>query len=97
MARRTNPWTTIGFDAFTLGLEAASVMALRSLALAQGGAKAQAEAVRMVAEKAEAAAAISVRAAMGDLGATPAAISARTLGHYRKKVRANRRRLSKRI
>jgi hypothetical protein len=34
---------------------------------------------------------------MGDLGATPAAISARTLGHYRKKVRANRRRLSKRI
>jgi hypothetical protein len=96
MARQTNPWFTIGFDAFTLGIEAASVMALRSLALAQGGAKAQAEAVRMVSEKAEAAAALAVRAAMGDLGTKPATISSRTLKHYRRKVRSNRRRLTKR-
>jgi hypothetical protein len=92
---RSNPWLTLGLDAFGLGLEAASVIALRSLTLAAGGAKAQAEAVRMVAEKAEAATALAVRAAMGGLGTKPATIASKTIGHYRRKVRANRRRLGK--
>jgi hypothetical protein len=95
MARSANPWFTVGFDAFTLGMEAAAVIAQRSLILAQGGAQAQAEAVRMVAEKAEAATALAMRAALGDLGQKPATISANAVRHYRTKVRANRKRLAK--
>ncbi len=44
-----------GLDAWLLGAEAAQVIALRSARLAMGGAAAQVEAQRMVAEKAEAA------------------------------------------
>jgi hypothetical protein len=95
MARISNPWLGIGFDAFSLGLEAASVIALRSMRLAEGGARAQAEATRMVSEKIEAAAALSLMAATGGLGGTPAKAAHRTLRHYGRKVRANRRRLSK--
>jgi hypothetical protein len=95
MARVSNPWFGIGLEAFTLGLEAASVIALRSLRLAEGGARAQAEATRMVAEKIQAAAALSAMAATGGLGAKPATAASRTLRHYGRKVRANRRRLSK--
>jgi hypothetical protein len=91
---RSSPWLGVGFDAFSLGLEAASVIALRSLTLAGGGARAQAEAVRMVAEKAEAATALAMRAALGDLGTTPAAAASKTMRHYRRRVRRNRRRLA---
>jgi len=91
---RSNPWLTLGLDAFSLGVEAASVIALRSLTLAAGGAKAQAETVRMVAEKAEAATALAVRAATGDLGTTPTAAASKTMRHYRRRVRRNRRRLA---
>lgn len=92
---RANPWFGIGLDAWRLGLEASAVIGLRTLKLAQGGAEAQAEAQRMVAEKLQAALALQTLAATGGLGATPASASARTLAHYRRKVRANRRRLSK--
>jgi hypothetical protein len=95
MARLTNPWLGIGFEAFALGVEAASVIALRSLRLAEGGARAQAEAARMVTEKIQAAAALSAMAATGALGAQPATAARRTVRHYGRKVRANRRRLSK--
>lgn len=95
MARNSNPWFGVGLEAMALGFEAASVIALRSIRLAEGGARAQAEAVRMVSEKAQAAAAISLLAATGSLGVTPANAARRTLRHYGRKVRANRRRLSK--
>jgi hypothetical protein len=93
--RRANPWLPIGLDAWTLGMEAATVMALRSTVIAQGGAKARAEAERMVSEKLEAGLALQTLALTGGLGLTAASASARTLTHYRRKVRANRRRLSK--
>jgi hypothetical protein len=95
MARSTNPWFTLGFDALVLGMEAAAVIAQRSLILAEGGARAQAEALRMVTEKAEAASTLAFRAATGDLGRRPETVGANALRHYRKKVRANRRRLSR--
>jgi hypothetical protein len=95
MARSATPWFMVGLDAFALGMEAAAVIAQRSLILAEGGARAQAEAVRMVAEKAEAATALAMRAALGDLGQHPSTISANAVRHYRTKVRANRRRLAK--
>jgi hypothetical protein len=92
---RPNRWIGIGFDAWLLGLEASTVIGLRTLKLAQGGAEAQAEAERMVREKLEAGLALQALAATGGLGATPASASARTVAHYRRRVRANRRRLSK--
>lgn len=90
-----SPWIALGWDAFALGVEASSVIALRSMRLAESGSRAQAEAVRMVAEKAEAAAALGMMAATGALGADPATASARTLRHVGRRVRANRRRLAK--
>jgi hypothetical protein len=46
-----NPWLSLGFKAFQLGDEAQSVIALRVLRMAGGGARAEAEATRMVTEK----------------------------------------------
>ena len=92
---RANPWFGIGLDAWRLGLEASAVMGLRTLRIAQGGAAGQAEAERMVSEKVDAAVALQVQALTGGLGVTPASASARTIAHYRRKVNANRRRLSK--
>ena len=93
--RRSNPWFGIGLDAWRLGLEASTVMGLRALKIAQGGASAQAEAQRMVSEKVDAAMALQARALAGGLGGSPASASARTIAHYRRKVNANRRRLGK--
>jgi hypothetical protein len=46
-----NPWLSLGIKAWQIGLEAQSVIALRTLRMAAGGARAQAEASRMVVEK----------------------------------------------
>ena len=94
MSRR-NPWTRLGWDAIALGTEAASVIALRSMKIAAGGPAAQAEASLMVSEKLEAAQALGGMAMTGALGFTGPDVAAKTLAHYRRKVRANRRRLSK--
>lgn len=94
MSRR-NPWLGIGFDAWALAFEASSVIGLRSLKLAAGGAAAEAEAARMVSEKVESSLLLQGKALSGGLGGTPASAAARTLAHYRRKVRANRRRLAK--
>ncbi|HSZ50180.1 MAG TPA: hypothetical protein VK801_01295 [Caulobacteraceae bacterium] len=96
MARRRNPWMGIGMSAWTLGMEASSVIALRSLKIAAGGAPATAEAKRMVDEKVGAAVSLQALAMSGGLGLTPASATSKTLAHYRRKVRANRRRLLKR-
>jgi hypothetical protein len=92
---RVNPWLGIGWDAWRLGLEASTVIGLRTLKIAQGGPAGQAEAERMVSEKLKAGLALQTLALTGGLGATPASASARTLAHYRRRVNANRRRLSK--
>jgi hypothetical protein len=89
------PWVGIGLDAWRLGLEASTVIAQRSLMLASGNAAAGAEAQLMVSEKVAAALALQTLALTGGLGANPAQATARTLAHYRRKVRANRRRLAK--
>ncbi len=96
MARSRNPWLKLGWDAWALGLEASTVMGLRTMKIAQGGAAAEAEARRMVSEKVEAAAALQALALTGALGVTAPRIADKTLAHYRRKVRANRRRLAKR-
>jgi hypothetical protein len=57
-----------------------------------GGAPAQDEASRMVHEKIEAGFDLHARAISGGLGSTPAAATSRVISHYRRKVKANRRR-----
>lgn len=94
-SRRNNPWMSIGFDTWRLGMESAAVIGLRTMAIAQGGAAGKAEAERMVQEKLDAAVALQRLALTGGLGFSPASASARALAHYRRKVGANRRRLSK--
>jgi hypothetical protein len=95
MARARNPWLRIGFDAWALGLEASSVIGLRTLKIAAGGAAGEAETRRMVSEKVDAAVDLQAKALTGGLGFTGAGVASKTLAHYRRKVRANRRRLSK--
>jgi hypothetical protein len=64
--------------------------------LAQGGASAQAEAQRMVAEKLAAMAeAQGVAAATAIMGGGGHRVAKKVMGVYRKRVRGNRRRLKK--
>ena len=85
----------LGLDAWLLGAEAIGVMAQRGAVLALGGAEAQLEAERMVAEKAAAAWDLGMAFATGGLGVRPETVARRTLEHYGKRVRANRKRLSR--
>jgi hypothetical protein len=51
-----NPWFALSLKSVQMGMEAQSVIALRMLRIATGGARAEAEAGRMVTEKVVAAA-----------------------------------------
>ena len=93
MARTRNPWLRLGFDAWSLGVEASSVIALRTMKMAAGGAAADAESRRMVDEKVAAGLEWRSMALTGGLGLTPHRAAAKTVSHYRRKVRANQRRL----
>jgi hypothetical protein len=76
--------------------EAQTVMFLRSLRMAQGGAQAQAEARRMVTEKVAALAEAQVAATVATLkGSKKHRVAKKALGVYAGRVRRNRRRLSK--
>jgi hypothetical protein len=91
------PRLVLGFKAWQVGVEAQSVVALRMMRLAAGGARAEAEASRMVVEKVlaagEAQAAIVAAATRGDKDHV---VAGKALNVYRKRVRKNRRRLSRR-
>jgi hypothetical protein len=82
-------------SAWSLGIEASSVIALRTMKIAAGGPEANAEARRMVAEKVDAGLDLQTKAITGRLGFTPESAATKALAHYRRKVRANRRRLLK--
>lgn len=88
-------WVRLGFDSWLLGIEAANVMGLRTMALAAGDANALREANLMVREKIDAARDLHLKAATGALGLTPSRAAQNTVAHYRRKVRANRRRLTR--
>jgi hypothetical protein len=75
-------WVQFWFQA----IEVQQVISLRMLKLMAGGAAAEGEAVRMLAEKVEAAQETAFRLASG-------ASAQAAVRHYRTKVRANRRRL----
>jgi hypothetical protein len=91
-----NPWT-YAFDVARLGLEAQHVIALRMMRLAAGGALATREANRMVAEKATTLAEAQWAVAAALAGAHgPRLAAAQAFGTYKRAVRKNRHRLSRR-
>ena len=81
-------------DAWMLGIEASTVIAVRMWKFASGAGSA-AEAHRMVSEKVKASRELQTLALTGGLGLTPERATRKALAHFRRKVRANRRRLSK--
>lgn len=98
MRRSADPftaWARLGMDMWMLGAESSSVIALRGLKLAAGGAAASDEAHRMVAEKVTAATTMAQQMMLGQLGTTMPGVAANAVASYRRKVRANRRRLAK--
>jgi hypothetical protein len=90
-----NSWLRIWVDAWSLGFEASSVVGLRAMKIAAGGAAAATEAHRMVSEKIEASLTLQGKALNGGLGITALSAAAKTLDHYRQKVRANQTRLAR--
>jgi hypothetical protein len=89
------PWVRLGLEAWSLGLESSTVIGLRAMTIAAGGADARAESRLMVEEKVKAAVELQAKALSGGLGLTPAQTAAGAIAHYRRKVRANRRRLTR--
>ena len=81
--------------AMQLGFEAQTVIGLRLARIARGDTAAWAEANLMVAEKAQAMADLQTRAVLSAVAGGPAVTPRNTLALYRRKVRANRRRLSR--
>ncbi len=93
MSRKQPSWLRLSFDIWRAGLEAQQVIALRLAKLARGGTPANAETTRMVSEKMAAAVEAQQAAATALLTGKAAQIPARTVALYRRKVRANRKRL----
>lgn len=88
-------WMRLGWSTWMLGAEAATVIGLRTMKIAAGGPDAAAESRRMVSEKLKAAAALQALAMTGGLGTTAVGAATRSVAHYRRTVRANRKRLAK--
>ncbi|MDQ7248885.1 hypothetical protein [Dongia sedimenti] len=95
MIMRRNAWLFAGYDLWVLGMESAAVMTMRGLKVAAGGAAAEAEMQRMVSEKVQAGLDLQAAALRGALGSTMPELVSKTTKHYRKRVRANHRRLTK--
>jgi hypothetical protein len=94
MARRRSSWFGLSMSAMQLGLEAQNVIALRMIKMAAGGAAADAEFQRMFTEKAKAAVDAQVQIGISAMSGSLDLAPARTIALYRRRVRANRRRLS---
>lgn len=92
----SSQWLDLGLDAWSLGIEASAVMAMRVAKLAAGGPAATKETKLMVSEKITAGLDLQVAFLTGSLGTSPLTGSRKTVGMLRRKVAANRRRLTKR-
>jgi hypothetical protein len=91
-----NAWFVLSAQAARMCWDAQTVMLLRALRMAQGGAKAEAEVQRMITEKVAALTEAQVAATVATLkGSKRHSMAKKALGVYAKRVRRNRRRLSK--
>ena len=92
-----NPWLALTLRTLELGFEAQNVVALRLWRIASGGARGHAEVNRMVTEKIAAVGEAHVAAAAAVMTGRPDhVVAGKALGVFRKRVRANKRRLSRR-
>lgn len=87
-------WSKLWTDTAMMGVEAQQVIALRMWKAAMGGAAAVGEAERMVTEKAQAAFDAQRIIASSAMAGAPHLAAERAVALYRRRVRANRRRLS---
>jgi hypothetical protein len=91
-----NWWFALSTQALRMCWDAQAVMLLRSMRIAQGGARAEAEAQRMIAEKIAALAEAQLATTAALLkGNSRQRVAKKALTVYTKRVRRNRRRLSK--
>ena len=90
-------WPRLCQSLWSLAFEASHVILLRAFAVAAGGPHAKTELDRMVDEKVKALYALQSLFITGALGFTTPIIATRSVAHYRKAVRANRRRLESRV
>ena len=91
-----NNWFSLSSQTAMLALEAQSVIALRLTRIAAGGALAKSEATRMVTEKVQALGEAQAVAAVGSMrGRNSRHIAKKVVGVYKKRVRGNRRRLTR--
>ena len=97
MRKKKVQWAKIAGGAAQLGAAAQTVIMLRMIKLAKGGAGARREAKRMVDEKIAAALHASSEAARCILAGKATQIPACTLDLYRARVRRNLRRLSNKL
>ena len=91
-----NSWFALTFQAAQLGWEAQNVVALRFVRLAGGGAAGAKEAQLMVTDKLAALTEAQLAAAANVLTGDALKIADKMLRVFRKRVRANKRRLSRR-
>jgi hypothetical protein len=94
MSLSRNPWVRLSLDLVQLGVESQSVVSLRLAKLARGGFAAAEETHLMVSEKVGAAMSAPFQVASDLLSPGPGA-ALRTTATLLRKVRANRRRLSR--
>jgi hypothetical protein len=91
-----NNWFSLSSQTAMLALETQCVRALRLMRIARGGALGRSEASRMVTEKVQALGEAQAAAAVGSLtGRNRRHIAKKVAGVYKKRVRANRRRLAR--
>ena len=91
------PWFTLARDAARLAIDAQSVVALRLARFARSTEFDWREAQRMTTEKVAALAQVQVATAFGLMsGKRGPAVAKKAIGIYGKRVRRNRRRLSRR-
>lgn len=88
-------WFGIGLDAWSLAAESNMVIEMRLGAMASGGPAATREVQRMFSEKLSASVELGLDLATGKLGTSPEQIMSRSIAHYSRKVKSNRRRLAK--
>jgi hypothetical protein len=92
-----NPWFSVTLKTIQLGVEAQNVIALRMMRLAAGGATAQTEVRRMIADKMAAGIEVQAAAASGvTSGQKDTVVAGKILRVLKKRVHANKRRLSRR-
>ena len=90
-----NNWFSVSSQTAMLALEAQSVIALRLMRIAGGGALARSEATRMVTEKVQALGEAQAVAAVGSVNRNRRHIAKKVVSVYKKRVRGNRRRLAR--